>query len=227
MTPGARQSTARRIIRNNPVRFLSKKTARSPAGGAPGFSLLELVVVLAIFTVVALIGVQVIAQVVRADRRLAEVNDTTADLAYGLALLRADLDAAIGLSFHPPNGLALPALDAPARQHRFALSLGGQATLDGHGPARIRVIWRLNEATGAVTRQVWPSLIPGDIRLASPEVVIFEDVEEMSLEGYEAEGGWTVGFPKPDAPPDRLPAALRVTLRHETLDRLQTLVTLR
>lgn len=192
-----------------------------------GFSLLELVVVMAMFAVVALVGVQVIGQVLRTDRRLAEVNAQAADLALGLALLRADLGAAIALPFYPPGGLALPALDAPARENRFALSLGGQAMLDGGGPGRGRVIWRLDPLTRNVTRQVWPALIPGDIRMASPEVVIFRDITALTLEGFAPDSGWTVGFPKPDRNPDALPAGLRITLDSATLDRLQTVVSLR
>lgn len=192
-----------------------------------GFSLLELVVVMAIFAVVALIGVQVIGQAVRADARLAKVNEQAADTAFALALLRADLTAAIGLPFYPPNGLPLPALEAPARENRFALSLGGQATFDRSGPGRARATWRLDPATGEVTRQVWPSLIPGDVRMASPEVVLFRDVRALTVEGYDPENGWTPGYPKPGKDPDLLPDALRVTLETGGAGPLQVLVTLK
>ncbi len=192
-----------------------------------GFSLLELVVVMAMFAVVALIGLQVIAQTLRNDERLTKASREASDLAYGLALLRADLGAAIALPFHPPNGLPAPPLDAPAREGRFSLSLGGQASLDGDGAGLARVTWRLDPAANTVTRQVWPVLIPGAARLAGPEVTMFEGVRALALEGYVPGQGWGSGFPRPgkDAPP--LPAALRVTMEHAAFGRVQTIVTLR
>ncbi|MAQ85284.1 MAG: hypothetical protein CMH12_18835 [Maritimibacter sp.] len=197
------------------------------SGRDRGLTLLELVVVMAIFAVIALIGAQVIAQAVRSDARMAETSAASADLAYGLALLRNDLGAAIALPFYPPGNLPLPAFDAPARQSRFALSLGGQPGFDGASPGQARVTWALNPATGVVTRQHWPALIPGDIRLESPQVTVFEDVTSLTVEGYDAADGWTVGYPKPDADTDTLPDAIRVTLDHRTLGTIATVVALR
>ncbi|WP_425052954.1 type II secretion system protein GspJ [Psychromarinibacter sp. S121] len=192
-----------------------------------GLTLLELVVVMAIFAVIALIGAQVIAQAVRSDARLTETSEASAEVAYGLALLSNDLGAAVALPFYPPGNLALPAFDAPARQARFSLSLGGQPGFDGAGPGQARVTWSLNPVTGVVTRQHWPALIPGDTRLAGPEVTVFESITALTVEGYDAADGWTVGYPKPDEDTDALPDAIRVTLEHATLGPLATVVTLR
>lgn len=197
------------------------------SGPSRGFSLLELVVVMALFALVALIGVQVVAQVIRTDEKLSAVSRDASDLAYGLALLRADLQSATPMAFHPPGGLPLPALDAPARAPHFSLSIGGQATLDGSGPGRARVTWRLDPASGTVTRVFWPSLIPGDRRLASPEVTVFRDVDDLTLEIFDPEQGWGPGFPRPDVPGTGLPDALRVTIAHRRFETLQTTVTIR
>ncbi|WP_172299510.1 type II secretion system protein GspJ [Pseudoruegeria sp. HB172150] len=192
-----------------------------------GFSLLELTVVLAVFAGVALIGAQVIAQTLRADRQLAARDAETADLSYGLALLRHDLNSAIALPFLPPDGPARPALDVTAGEQRFDLSLGGQPRFDASGPATARAVWRLDKQSGTITRQLWTSLAPVNMLAAGPELVIFNQVHALMFETYDTGSGWTGGFPNPEKNALALPAAIRVTLEHETLDQLQTLVSLR
>lgn len=191
-----------------------------------GFSLLELVVVLAMFAIVALIGVKVIQATLQTDRRFQAIDDEAGELAVGLALLRQDLKAAVGLPFYAPGGRAEPALDAPARVAQFSLSIGGMG-LDGTVPSgQGRVTWRLDQATGQVLRQLWPVLSPADRQVAGAEMPVFSGIRSLELQGFIADTGWTVGFPKPNIGALTLPDALRVRLVHDRLDTLETLVVL-
>ncbi|MDJ0630532.1 MAG: type II secretion system protein GspJ [Rhodobacter sp.] len=191
-----------------------------------GFTLLELVAVLAIFAVVALIGVKVVEQTLRSNDRLVELSGEAAELAYGLSLLRQDLNAALDLPFRPPGGAVFPSLDAPARGEAFSLTVGGTGTLDGRDPGQARVTWRFDAGSGAVSRQVWPVLAPANARVQGGEVTIFREILGFELEGYVPERGWTVGFPGNEGQAV-LPQALRVRLTHARLDLLETVVTLR
>ena len=194
--------------------------------GQRGFTLLELVAVMAIFAVVALIGVKVVEQTLRSRDRLLELSGEAADLAYGLSLLRNDLNAALDLPFNPPGGAVFPALDAPARADVFSLKVGGAGLPDAQNPGHARVTWRFDPVAGVVTRRVWPVLEPANARAQGSAVTVVGDIRSFGIEGFAPERGWTVGFP---AVGDRaaLPRALRVRLVHRRLDMLETLVTLR
>lgn len=191
-----------------------------------GFTLLELVAVMAIFAVVALIGAKVVEQTLRSNDRLVELSEEAAGLSLGLALLRRDLKSALALDFVLPGGAAFPPLDAPAGAAEFSLTVGGAGSLTPQDPGFARVTWRLDPLAGVVYRQVWPVLEPANAQAASPEVAVFRGVRSLELQGFVADGGWTSGFPSA-ADPSPLPQALRVRMKHERLETLETLVTLR
>jgi len=69
-----------------------------------------MLVVLILVATLGLLGARATDQLVRADRAFAKVDATATDLAFALAQLRADLNAAMPLPFHPPNGSQAPAL---------------------------------------------------------------------------------------------------------------------
>lgn len=192
-----------------------------------GVSLIEMLVVLTLFATVALIGTSVLAQLLRNERQLAEQGRQADRLAYALALLRADLRAALAVPFQAPDGAVHPAFDAPAGTTGFALSLGGQAEPFDTGPGTARVIWRLDASADVLVRERWPSLTPKAPEMQSPPVPILPGVRAIMVEGYSAATGWTQGFPRQGAPPGTLPLALRVTLTHRDFGPLQTVVALR
>lgn len=188
-----------------------------------GFSLLELVVVLAIFALVALTGTQVIRAAIQADTRLSEIGDDSRELAVALALLRRDLGAAIGIGFVSPAGAAEPPLRIGAEG--FSLSVGGL----GFGPQDSgfgRVVWRLDRASGALTRQVWTTLTPAAPQAGSGEVTLLRDVRAISVEAFQLPGGWQPGFTADPRQPVSLPRALRVRIDHARYARLDTVVSL-
>ncbi len=189
-----------------------------------GFSMFELVVVLAIFALVALTGTQVIRATVQADHRLSQISDTSRELAVALALLRRDLGAAIGIGFVAPAGGAEPPLRIGA--DGFSLSVGGLGTgpdQDGLG----RVVWRLDRASGTLTRRVWPTLAPAASQAASAEVTLLGGVRSIAVEAFQLPGGWQPGFVADPRQPVSLPRALRVRIDHARHERLETVVSLR
>lgn len=190
-----------------------------------GFSLLELVVVLAIFALVALMGVQVIRASVGADRRLTEISETSGELALALALLRRDLAAGIGLPFYPESGGAESALRVG--QGGFALSVSGLGGAEQGGSGLGRVVWRLDAGDGRLTRQVWTTLSPGGARAAGPQVVMLDGVDEITVESFSLQSGWRQGFAADPRDPNALPRGLRVRLDHRRFAQLETLVSLR
>lgn len=175
---------------------------------ARGFSLIELVAVLAIFAVVALIGVQVIQAAVRSSDRLTAVSEETAGLAQALALLRQDLNAALPRRFTPPDGGDEPAL--VTRRSGFSLSVGGLARLNAGATGFGRVTWALDRGTGTLSRSVWPTLTPG--RGAPEAVAVLEGVEDFALDSFSVGTGWTDGFSADPRDTSALPLGLRVRM---------------
>lgn len=190
---------------------------------AGGFSLLELIAVLAIFAVVALIGVQVIQASVRSSERLTTLSDETSKLAYALAVLRHDLNAALPRRFTPPDGGTEPAL--VSRAGGFSLSVGGLARLDPGATGFGRVIWRFNRRDGTLLRQVWTTLTPGGS--APPEVLVLDGIDAFDLASFTLEGGWRDGFAADPRNTAALPMGLRIRLTHRRADALETIVSLR
>ena len=188
-----------------------------------GFSLLELVAVLAIFALVAVAGVQVIQATVRTSDRLTEVSEASGELALGLALLRQDLNAALPRPFAPPGGGDEPALRAGTAG--FALTVGGLARLDAGATGFGRVVWRHDPANEALYRQVWTTLTPGGGR--APEVRVMTGVRRFELASYEVQGGWRPGFAADPRDVARLPLGLRVRIDHVRAEGLETVVSLR
>lgn len=188
-----------------------------------GFSLLELVVVLSIFALVALIGVQVIQATVRSSDRLTQISKDSGELAVTLALLRQDLNAGLARQFTPANGGTEPALKVgPGAQ--FSLTVGGLARLNANVSGQGRVTWRLN-GSGQLTRQVLTTLTPGPGRV--PEVVVANGVRAMNFFSYQRRSGWQPGFAHDPGNPEILPLGLRVRLDLPRAEALDTVVSLR
>ena len=188
-----------------------------------GFTLLELVAVLSIFAMVALIGVQVIQASLRSSERLTDISESSGELAVGLALLRQDLNSALGREFTPADGGTEPALKMVPGG--FGLSVGGLARLQPNTSGQGRVIWRLDPGTGTLLRQVWTTLTPGRGRPA--EVAIIRGVAQFELASFTALNGWRQGFNADPRNIAELPLGLRVRFQQAQAGDLETLVSLR
>lgn len=186
-----------------------------------GITLLELVVALALFSMVAVMGLTALRGALRAQDVLEQADARTLQTAEALTLLRGDIEAMIPLTFAPPGGG--PAEPALVDGGDFlALSIGGQPGLPGEqAPGLARVVWRHDPGAGLLTRQVWRTLRPADARAAGPEVVMLEGVSRLSTRVFLDDQGWLRGHGANGAAPapapglaasPGMPRAVEVTL---------------
>lgn len=194
-----------------------------------GLSLIELVVAMAIFALVAIMGAQALTGMLRIRDGLERRSHDTAALAQASSLLRADISAALPLAFFPPAS-PLPQSAIRQRDGVFSLSVGGAPDLQPNGPAEARhhrVEWSVQN--GKLTRRVWPVLYPADPDSLGPEQVVMTGVLGLRLRSYLDETGWIDGLPGQTGPAtpgfdadtggsgfeqysNDLPAAIEVTL---------------
>ncbi len=210
-----------------------------------GLSLLELVVAMALFALVAVMGVQLLTGTLRMRDRLQITSDDTADLSFALALLRADMDSIVPIVFTAPGARAVSALQVTPDQ--MAFSIGGQfdmAPVAGLGLHR--VVWRVDSRAGALTRQIWPVLSPAEDTALAPEVTVLDGVSALSVRSLWPTAGWVRGALNPtpvahsgpaqdgDRGPitnesysDQLPAAFEVTIDTDHFGRIVLLESLK
>lgn len=194
-----------------------------------GVTLLELVAVLSIFALVAVMGLQALSGMMRARDRLSAADDKAATLARGLTLLRADLKAAAGMPFWPPDAVDPdPAfVDHSADEGWFALSTVGQPVLpEAQLAGQSRVIWRLDREAERLIRQVWPVLRPATGLALAPPATVFESVAGLRVRAYAgAEEGWVSAWGLPEgALRPSLPKAIEVMIESEDYGPLRVMV---
>jgi len=181
-----------------------------------GISLIELVLAMAIFALVAVMGAQALTGMIRMRDGLTSRSSQTAALAEVTSLLRADLSALVPMLFYPPDRAAPQAALRFRRRGDttvLALSRGGLAQFDssrtgglGSQPPGLdaglktglktgRVEWRLQN--GALSRRFWPSLIPADprSRLQTGQQLGAElgGISALRLRSYWPQIGWVDG----------------------------------
>lgn len=187
-----------------------------------GLSLIELVVAMALFALVAVFGTQTL-NVTLKNRDAFSAHDTRArDLNLALALLRADLERAAPVVFFDADSAPQSALasDGPGR---FSLSVHALPATDGRSATPFgRVSWRLDPGAGQLMRRSHSDGI---------ERLVLTGVNELRIRSFHSEHGWVSGIGPgltqntPDATDgdtsfaqvanrfsDSLPIALEVTL---------------
>lgn len=175
---------------------------RPPRNAAAGFTLLELLLALAIFSVLALVawgGLSAVTQQTGAMRTAAERLATQQQL---LATLRRDLEQALPGQVRGAYGESLPALVGGEEGLEFT-RLGAVSTAEGRFLRPERLRYRRDGRV--LLRERWPAqhLAPGTLAQARE---LSRGVERLRLRYVDAEGRL-----RPDWPP-REPAALAATL---------------
>ncbi|WP_425099668.1 type II secretion system protein GspJ [Tropicibacter sp. S64] len=163
-----------------------------------GLSLIELVVALAIFALVAIMGAQALTGMLRMRDGVTARSAHTAALAEATSLVRADLAAAVPMLFFPPGQpYATSAISFSGGT--LSLSTGGQPTLmtDADDIPLTRVEWRVED--GTLYRRSYPTLIPAATVRPTPDQPVMAGVEAIRLRTYVAETGWTEGLRQPGA----------------------------
>ncbi|WP_294228452.1 prepilin-type N-terminal cleavage/methylation domain-containing protein [uncultured Shimia sp.] len=164
-----------------------------------GLSLIELVVAMALFALVAVMGAQGLSGMLRLRDNLHERSETSAELAQAISLLRRDMSSAVPMPFFSPDdGPILSALIEDTQG--FSVSVGGQPTLHTSGrlqPVFHRISWRVQPRLGLFTRQRWSTLTPLNSTALGPEVLVLDGVTDMRLRSYWGEIGWVNGLRPP------------------------------
>lgn len=198
--------------------------------GDRGLSLIELVVAMALFALVAVMGMQTLNGTIRSRDVLTARDDRDQDLGLTLALLRSDLDRVAPLLFFPPDSPPQSALHQVAGQDQFALSIAAPTGADA--PFQ-RAEWRLDREAGVLSRRYWPVTTPARDSQRTPEREFLAGVQALRLRSYWTGYGWVEGTgadlfanaPPPSAADgdaafallantysDTLPAAIEITL---------------
>lgn len=164
-----------------------------------GLSLIELVIAMAVFALVAVMGVQSLTGTLRISERLTEIDAETAELGNAIALLRNDLAAVVPMLFYPPQSTPLLAVSQSEDGQSFGLSLAGQGTLGPSHTDRHRVEWKLDAATGVLSRHHWPTLVPAQTDQQSDAMPVLGDVRGFALRSFWSDVGWIAGVTPPFA----------------------------
>lgn len=212
-----------------------------------GLSLIELVVAMALFAMVAIMGLQSLNGTMRISERLTQTDSDTAELGNAVALLRNDLTAVVPMLFYPPQDAPRGAVDLSQNGTLLGLSLAGQKTFTPTHTDRHRAQWSVDTSTDTLIRRFWPALLPVETSQLSAEMMVLGGVRSMSLRTFWPDIGWVAGTSPPvgaqivvqevsvdqdsiGTPPPAsfsiLPIAVEVTLhtvRHGDLRLVQTL----
>lgn len=187
------------------------KPCCSPAAPRPrGFTLVELIVALAIFALLATAGVAMLRSGADATAAASASQDETARLLRLRALLADDLGQAAARRVRDPGGALLPAFagqrgdraDAPL----FALTRRGWANDDALARASLqRVEWWLS-ADGRLQRRAAPML---DGAAFGPPATLMTGITGVAVR-FRTRGAWSDRWDREAALPDAVELTLEL-----------------
>ncbi len=177
-----------------------------------GVSLLELTAVLAIFSVVAIMAVQLIAAGLQNREHLAAGTDAAADIAALDAVLRRDIGGVVPLA-GPDQPRFGPGDMA------FVSAVAG-ADRDGGLPRLIRVNWRYDAARG----EVWRTAAPLDAPRPEQTALLLDGVTGWAARVLTGAGAWVDAQDWRATGPGDRPRALDIRLATRDLADLRLLV---
>lgn len=173
------------------------------AGGPNGFTLVEVMVALMIFAMLASAAVAILSLSVRAQTVTGQKLDAMAAVSRTTAILSADLAQAVDRPTRDEGGLPTPAMVAGPDAMR--LVRGGWSNLDGaQRPALQKVAYRLNG--DVLERVAWPLL---DGTTPMEPAALMDHVRELHLR-YRFAGNWVDQWQ--GQPGVALPQAAEVTI---------------
>lgn len=188
-----------------------------------GFTLVELMVALAIFGLISAAAVGLLAFSVRAQGAASERLDAAAALRRADALLSADLAQATGRTTRDGLGAIEPAFvgtDGATGETAFGFVRGGWSNPDARPRASLQKVAYALEGDRLV-RRAWPMLdgaMPGD------PAVVLREVEALEMRYRLSDGEWRERWnpTRPTALPRLVEAT--ITLRDASPVRLTWLV---
>lgn len=188
-----------------------------------GFTLVELLVALAVFAIIAAAAYVSIAQLTRVQSTLDAKHARLRELQTALGAMERDLRYAINRKSRDSQGAIDPALIG--RRDTFRVSRAGRANPMAMARANVeRVAWQWQDRK--LVRRAWPNL-DGARFEQTPAAELLTEVDRLELAYLDREGRWLDNWPVPNTPfPERLPRAVRITLRCPDYGDIQRLIAL-
>ena len=173
-----------------------------------GFTLLELLVAIAVFAVLGVMSVGALTSVLRADDGIRAQQQRLAELQFAVGLIERDLSQAVLRPVRDAFGDPVAAVNA--RRGSLSFTRGGRPNPMGLKRSNLeRVTYR--RQGNALTRTGSPVLdaAPGE----EPESTrLLDNVEDLRVRWLTAGGRWLEFWPPADGGIDTWPAAAEVRL---------------
>lgn len=179
-----------------------------------GFTLLEMVVAIAIFGVIAAISYSALNNFLDARAHINQRNDQLRALQNTFVLLQRDLRFAVARPVRDNFGDAEPVFigaggDALASGERLRLTTLGPAPTEIDTQRAARIAWRLDD--GELSRVTWP-VLDRDLDTSESRRRMLSDVEEISFRFFSYQGGESLNASSEWTSDTALPAGVEVTV---------------
>jgi len=189
-----------------------------------GFTLIELVVAVAVFAVLATLAYGGLANTLAAREQITRAHDELARVETALLLLEADIANVVPRPVRDELGATMPALLAPADRPEFEFTRYVDDSYADVPAVRLkRIAYTL--ADGKLVRAVWPILdrVPGSV---PRRTTLLEGVQELSCRFHDQQ--WFDYWPQAATAANdrRLPAAVEVRLRFASGDTVRRVILL-
>lgn len=184
-----------------------------------GFTLIELMIAVGIFSLMTIFAYAGVNQVIRARTLTAETLARLSDVQFTLRMLAMDVE-----QLHPRpvreelSETLTPSLIADLRRYnQLELTRGGwRNPLGSPRPSLQRVAYRLED--GELIRSHWNVL--DRLQMNRPvEFILIDGVEAFEVRFMQADGTWIESWPAPELAPETglgaRPRAIEVTLEFE------------
>lgn len=150
-----------------------------------GLSLIELVVAMALFALVAVLGTQTLNVTLKSRDALSALDNRARDLNVALALLRGDLERAAPVVIFQAGAAPKSAL-ASAGVGQVSLSVHALPAIDGGvGTPFERVSWRLDPGSGQLMRRSHST---------GAERLVLTGVNSLRIRSFHKGHGWVLGI---------------------------------
>lgn len=181
---------------------------------AGGFTLLEVLVAMAIFAVISVLTMQGLREMTASRTRLLREGERLAAVQSAFAILGRDLEQAVGRRIRDEYGNQRPALLGGEREpDAVELTRGGFRNPSGRPRSSMqRIAYRLSE--GSILRRVWPVLDRASNAVPESQPLLAE-VSGFKVEFLDRNHKWCSSWPAEEdalARQGALPKAMRVTI---------------
>ncbi|MFP4606643.1 MAG: type II secretion system minor pseudopilin GspJ [Thiohalospira sp.] len=186
-------------------------------GASPGFTLVELLVALAIFAIMSALAYGGLRSVLDSHQMVRERAAELERLQTAFLLMGRDLQQAVARPVRDELGDPVAALRTPpGRERAVAFTRTGHANPAGERRSHLqRVAYGLRD--GELVRYAWPHLdrVQGMEPVAMP---VLADVDELSFRFRDRQGEWRHEWPPPGRGPEEPALPLAVELELEVTD---------